>query len=134
MEKGYRRIALINHDLSYKYARLRERGYKAALHALSLEYQAVEYASELSSSAGIAAMKTLLAAEVKPDAVFAVSDTLAAGVMRGVIFNAGSQIPQDIAVVGFDGTELAEMVSPQLSTISAALAGYRPQSGRIAAE
>lgn len=61
-------------------------------------------------------MKTLLAAEVKPDAVFAVSDTLAAGAMRAIL-NAGLQIPQDIAVVGFDGTELAEMVSPQLSTI-----------------
>ena len=48
-------------------------------------------------------METLLAAEVKPDAVFAVSDTLAAGAMRAII-NAGLQIPQDIAVVGFDGT------------------------------
>ena len=116
VEKGYQRIALINHDLSYKYARLRERGYKAALHAWSLDYQAVEYASELSSSAGMAAMDVLLAAETRPDAVFAVSDTLAAGAMRAIA-NAGLRIPQDIAVVGFDGTELAEMVSPQLTTI-----------------
>lgn len=33
------------------------------------------------------------------------------------IEQAGLCVPQDIAVVGFDGTELAEMVSPQLSTI-----------------
>jgi DNA-binding LacI/PurR family transcriptional regulator len=33
------------------------------------------------------------------------------------IEQAGLQVPQDIAVIGFDGTELAEMVSPQLTTV-----------------
>ncbi|WP_410260712.1 hypothetical protein [Klebsiella pneumoniae] len=32
-----RRIALINHDLSYRYARLRERGYKSVLHGLAYQ-------------------------------------------------------------------------------------------------
>lgn len=115
-EGGRQRVALINHDLSYKYARLRERGYKAAIYANKLTYQTVEYASELSSAAGKAAMEQLLAQETRPDAVFAVSDTLAAGAMRAIA-QAGLRIPEDIAVVGFDGTELAEMVSPQLTTI-----------------
>lgn len=115
-EAGRQRVALINHDLSYKYARLRERGYKAAIYANGLEWQRVGYASELSSSAGKAAMEKLLALETRPDAVFAVSDTLAAGAMRAIA-QAGLRIPEDIAVVGFDGTELAEMVSPQLTTI-----------------
>ncbi len=113
---GRQRIALINHDLSYKYARLRERGYKSVLHLRDLSYQAIEYASDLSAAAGMAAMTRLLAAEPRPDAVFAVSDTLAAGALRA-IEKAGLRIPQDIAVVGFDGTELSEMVSPPLSTI-----------------
>lgn len=60
-DSGRRRIALINHDLSYKYARLRERGYKSVVHLRDLDYQVVEYASDLSSSAGMAAMKKLLA-------------------------------------------------------------------------
>lgn len=51
---------MINHDLSYKYARLRERGYKSVIHLRDLDYQAVEYASELSSGAGMAAMQNLL--------------------------------------------------------------------------
>ena len=110
---GRKRIALINHDLSYKYARLRERGYKSVIHLRDLDYQAVEYASELSSGAGMAAMQNLLKAN-PPDAVFAVSDTLAAGALRA-IQQAGLRVPEDIAVVGFDGTELAEMIS--LTTI-----------------
>jgi hypothetical protein len=62
-ESGRRRIALINHDLSYRYARLRERGYKSVLHVRELAYQQVTYASDLSAAAGKAAMETLLASE-----------------------------------------------------------------------
>ncbi|QLR42171.1 LacI family DNA-binding transcriptional regulator [Enterobacter sp. RHBSTW-00994] len=113
-ENGRQRIALINHDLSYKYARLRERGYKSVLHLRGLDYQVVEYASDLSYHAGVVAMQKLLADDNPPDAVFAVSDTLAAGALRA-IEQAGLRVPQDIAVVGFDGTELAEMIS--LTTI-----------------
>ena len=113
---GRERIALINHDLSYKYARLREQGYKNVLQSQGLAFHAVEYASELSAAAGKLAMQTLLAMNPRPDAVFAVSDSLAAGAIRA-IEQAGLNVPEEIAVVGFDGTELAEMVSPQLTTV-----------------
>ena len=115
-ESGYRRIALINHDLSYRYARLRERGYKNVLHVRELAWQQVAYASDLSAAAGKAAMETLLASRERPDAVFAVADSLAAGALRAIA-QAGLRVPDDIAVMGFDGTELAEMVSPQLTTV-----------------
>ncbi len=46
-DSGRRRIALINHDLSYRYARLRERGYKSVLHVHGLAYQQVTYAQDL---------------------------------------------------------------------------------------
>ncbi|AUV02086.1 LacI family DNA-binding transcriptional regulator [Phytobacter ursingii] len=113
---GCQRIALINHDLSYKYARSREEGYRAGLKAHQRDYTVVEYASDLSFSAGKAAMQALLRNTERPDAVFAVSDTLAAGAVLA-IHEAGLKMPQDIAVVGFDGTELAEMVTPPLTTV-----------------
>ncbi|VTN14781.1 Catabolite control protein [Raoultella terrigena] len=115
-QSGRQRIALINHDLSYRYARLRERGYKSVLHVRDLSYQQVAYASDLSAAAGKAAMESLLAAKERPDAVFAVADSLAAGALRAIA-QAGLRVPEDIAVIGFDGTELAEMVSPQLTTV-----------------
>ncbi|MGK9175693.1 LacI family DNA-binding transcriptional regulator [Yokenella regensburgei] len=117
LARGCQRIALINHDLSYKYARLREQGYTSALAEKQRCWKAVEYAQDLSFSAGKAAMENLLRADERPDAVFAVSDTLAAGALLA-IHEAGLAMPQDIAVVGFDGTELAEMVTPPLSTVS----------------
>jgi DNA-binding LacI/PurR family transcriptional regulator len=114
--KGHQRIALINHDLSYKYAQLRQKGYVSQLESSKQAWQAITYASELSFSAGKLAMEELLAAEERPDAVFAVSDTLAAGAMSA-IQQARLRVPEDIAVAGFDGSELAEMVSPTLTTI-----------------
>lgn len=114
---GRKRIALINHDLSYKYAQLRQQGYQQELEQRGLSWQTVSYASELSFNAGKRAMEALLSADTQPDAVFAVSDTLAAGAMAA-IQAAGYQVPQDIAVAGFDGSELAEMISPPLTTIA----------------
>lgn len=114
---GRKRIALINHDLSYKYAQLRQQGYQRELEQRGLSWQAVSYASDLSYNAGKRAMEALLNADTQPDAVFAVSDTLAAGAMAA-IQSAGYQVPQDIAVAGFDGSELAEMISPPLTTIA----------------
>ncbi|MEM0653949.1 LacI family DNA-binding transcriptional regulator [Klebsiella huaxiensis] len=116
VDSGRKRIALINHDLSYRYSRLRERGYKSVLHVRELDYQQVTYASDLSAAAGKKAMEQLLALDEKPDAVFAVSDSLAAGALRAIA-QAGLRVPEDIAVIGFDGTELAEVVSPQLTTV-----------------
>ncbi|UIL54817.1 MULTISPECIES: LacI family DNA-binding transcriptional regulator [Pantoea] len=115
-EQGRQRIGLINHDLSYNYARLRQEGYLQQLSEQRLSWQVIAYASELSFSAGQAAMNLLLQGETRPDAVFAVSDTLAAGAMAA-IQQAGWRIPDDIAVVGFDGTDLAAMVSPPLTTL-----------------
>lgn len=114
---GRKRIALINHDLSYKYAQLRQQGYQQELEQRGLSWQAVSYASDLSYNAGKRAMAALLNADTQPDAVFAVSDTLAAGAMAA-IQSAGYQVPRDIAVAGFDGSELAEMISPPLTTIA----------------
>lgn len=115
-ERGRQKIALINHDLSYRYAQERYQGYQAELAARDIDWQAVSFARDLSFMAGIDAMNQLLAADTLPDAVFAVSDTLAAGAMSA-IQRAGLRVPLDIAVAGFDGTVLGEMVSPTLTTI-----------------
>lgn len=116
-DNGRRRIALINHDLSYKYARLRQQGYLHQLAEHDLTWQGITYASELSFSAGKQAMMALLAADEIPDAIFAVSDTLAAGAIAAIQAS-GFTVPGDIAVAGFDGTELAEMISPPLTTLA----------------
>lgn len=114
-DSGRRRIALINHDLSYRYARLRERGYKSVLHVHGLAYQQVTYAQDLSAAAGKRAMEQLLSQDEARCGVcrFGLPRRRGAAGYR----RAGLRVPEDIAVIGFDGTELAEVVSPQLTTV-----------------
>lgn len=116
-EAGYTRIAMINHDLNYNYARLRQQGYTQQLAQHGLKWQAISYAKDLSFAAGKEAMMRLLANNELPNAIFAVSDTLAAGAMSA-IQSIGLSIPEDIAVVGFDGSEISEMFSPPLTTLA----------------
>jgi len=57
----------------------------------------------------------LKAAEV--DAIFAASDSMAAGALR-VLKAAGRSVPGDVAVVGFDDSLIARYTSPPLTTVA----------------
>ncbi|MFS2224225.1 LacI family DNA-binding transcriptional regulator [Pantoea sp. B65] len=116
LQQGRQRIAMINHDLSYKYANLREKGYRDLLQEQGNSYCQIRYAEKLNYESGKAETAHLLSCEPRPDAIFAVSDTLAAGALSAIAA-AGLNVPDDIAVVGFDGTELGFITTPQLTTI-----------------
>lgn len=115
-QRGRRRIAMINGDPRYLYAQQRESGYRAALGELNLPWSAVEYANEVECEAGFAAMQRLLDAPEPPDAVFTVSDVLAVGAIHCARQHQLT-IPEDIAVIGFDGLPWSAMLSPPLSTL-----------------
>ncbi|MGD0068807.1 MAG: LacI family DNA-binding transcriptional regulator [Streptosporangiaceae bacterium] len=70
-----------------------------------------------SSASGAAAMTRLLAARPDLDAVFAASDSMAAGVLR-VLKAAGRSVPGDVAVVGFDDSPIARYTHPPLTTVA----------------
>jgi DNA-binding LacI/PurR family transcriptional regulator len=65
---------------------------------------------------GIEAAKSLLTMKNLPDAVFAVNDGVAVGVM-GTIKQAGLQIPADISVVGFDDEPYSSFFTPSLTSV-----------------
>ena len=64
-------------------------------------------------------MADLLSLDDPPDAVFCFNDLLALGAPR-TILQAGLQVPQDIALVGFDDIEDGRYSTPSLTTISPA--------------
>ncbi|MCG5075289.1 LacI family DNA-binding transcriptional regulator [Paraburkholderia tagetis] len=118
---GRRRIALINSDDHYLYAQQRRDGYLAALAEAGIEMRdawrvnvnCLDY--EAGAQAAAALMR--LSREAAPDAIFAVSDTLAVGVLNG-LRGARSRVPEDVAVVGFDDIALAAQVDPPLTTVA----------------
>lgn len=50
-------------------------------------------------------------------AAFAMSDTIAAGVIRA-LYDLGKAVPGDVSVAGFDGTALARYFIPSIATVS----------------
>lgn len=65
---------------------------------------------------GLQAARELLAQPTRPSAIFASNDDMAAAVIA-VAHGMHLQVPQDIAVCGFDDTPVATTVWPELSTI-----------------
>ncbi|WP_182201031.1 LacI family DNA-binding transcriptional regulator [Paraliobacillus salinarum] len=60
-------------------------------------------------------VEEILSQELLPTAIMVASDPLAVGVYRG-IQKRGYKIPQDISVVSFDDIEIAQFLTPELST------------------
>ena len=52
-----------------------------------------------------------------PDAIFAVSDTLAIGAING-LRSVGKRTPDDVAVMGFDDISVAAQIEPPLTTVA----------------
>ncbi|WP_053217987.1 LacI family DNA-binding transcriptional regulator [Virgibacillus senegalensis] len=116
---GHQKIALINSDEKYLYARQRQLGYQKALEEndMELEDSLIIHTQGLDFSSGQQAMKKILMQEERPSAIFAVSDLLAIGALKE-IHSQGLRVPEDIAIVGFDKIAFSNMTHPTLTTIS----------------
>jgi LacI family transcriptional regulator len=114
---GHRRIATIGGLEHTKPAQDRVLGYRAELEVLGLERRdEYEPYGDFFDESGERAMRELLALDEPPTAVFAASDMMAVGAIRA-IESVGLRCPDDISIVGFDDIQLAEYVSPALTTI-----------------
>ncbi len=69
---------------------------------------------DFSEASGYLAMRRLI--PERPDAVFVASDTMAIGALRA-LREQGVRVPDDVAVIGFDGLPASELTDPPLTTI-----------------
>lgn len=119
IETGRRRIALIGGDtddpMAFTPPLHRRDGYRDALAAAGLlSGPELEHLGYFTVEGGRAAARQLLAQPERPDAIFAESDEMAYGALREIAA-AGLNVPDDIAVIGFDDQPLSELMD--LSTI-----------------
>lgn len=116
--QGRTRIAFVGPGWQRHLAfRTRRGGWRAAMarHGLDqVEGDAAVAGSRVEQ--GEAAIAALLATGTDFDAVFAASDGLALGAMRGLRL-AGRSVPDDVSVVGFDGSYHGRDSHPALTTI-----------------
>jgi LacI family transcriptional regulator len=126
IQRGHRRIAMLAGNGGPE--RNRVSGYLEALDEAGLKPQLVSRGA-FNEESGYRSTKQILSARTRPTAIFAGNDLMAFGAMTAVR-EANLNIPQDIAVMGFDDIFTARFVSPPLSTISQ----FQYELGRVAAE
>ncbi len=115
---SHTRIGMItNAPLAYTASADRLAGYRAALDEAGLAYdETLVRLGDFTMDSGYKAMDDLLTIDQRPSAVFVASDTVALGALQA-IQNAGLQVPQDIAICGFDDIPLAKFLNPPLTTV-----------------
>ncbi|HPZ15392.1 MAG TPA: LacI family DNA-binding transcriptional regulator [Sphaerochaeta sp.] len=114
---GHRKIALIMGS-GYSVGDKRLAGYKRALEEAGVSFDdSLLQAGGYTLESGYDAMNALLSRHGDLDAVFALSDEMAAGAMHAA-FQQGIDIPHDISLLGFDGITLAAYTNPKLTTVS----------------
>jgi LacI family transcriptional regulator len=115
VRRGRHRIALITGPSGRLAAEDRKQGYVAALQERQRPIDPALIAhGDFAESSGFEAMQRLLPHQ--PDAVFVASDSMAMGALRA-LRQAGRQVPDDVAVVGFDDMPLAATAEPALTTV-----------------
>jgi DNA-binding LacI/PurR family transcriptional regulator len=111
---GRRRIATIAGPQDMVAGIDRLAGYRAALR--DSDRRSIVAVGDFTRASGAAAMRQLLADDPELDAVFVASDLMAHGALR-TLREAGRRVPDDVAVVGFDDTEMAQFTDPPLTTV-----------------
>lgn len=130
IELGHRRIAHITGILSIQDAVDRQTGYCQALHDAGLEIdERLIIEGRFHEASGVAATEALLARALPFTAIFAANDQMAYGA-RLVLYRHGLQVPEDIALVGFDDLPSSAYMTPPLTTVRQ----HMFEVGRAAAE
>lgn len=114
---GHRRIGFIMGDPNLSASNLRLRGYRAAIAAAGLTYDGALIAGgDFTWRSGFLAAESLLRLAMRPTAIFASNDDMAAAAISAA-HRLRLDVPGDLTVVGFDDTAMASTVWPEITTI-----------------
>ncbi|MGO1266116.1 MAG: LacI family DNA-binding transcriptional regulator [Microbacterium gubbeenense] len=118
IDRGYRRIAFVGHPEQSPKVRMRVEGAREAVEWAGNVHLDVVTAASWTVEAGRAAGDLIADRRIdrRPEAVLCANDMVALGAIQAFTA-AGLRVPEDIAVVGYDDIEWAEVSSPRLTTI-----------------
>lgn len=118
IQKGHKKIAMISGPLNDPIAgQQRLLGYRNALmdNGIEINEKLIKYGF-FGYEHGVKCMEELLNEEDEFSAVFAASDDMAVGALQ-VAYKKGIHVPNDISIMGYDNTRVAEMSIPPLTVV-----------------
>ncbi len=115
---GKTRIAIIKETEQSFNSRKRFEGYLRALkeHNLPIDEKIILSTEDISLEKGKMLANILLSLKKRPDAIFAITDSAAIGVIKA-LHKFKISIPNDIAVVGFSNSIHSTIINPSLTTV-----------------
>lgn len=118
VQLGHRNIAHIYGDPETFIGGIRKLAVEVALsqHGITLPQEYEFNGSKYSKDEGYEGMKELLELSTPPTAVFCASDLMAIGAIQAAR-DSGLRVPEDISVIGFDGIDIGQMITPRLTTV-----------------
>src|SRR5215211_2742287 len=115
---GHRRIGYINGPENWHTCRARLRGYQDTIAGPNLTFAAsLVQPGDWEIESGYTATKNLLQLTEHPTAIFAANDAMALGAIYA-IQDAGLNVPEDVAIVGYDNRNFTKTVRPRITTVS----------------
>jgi len=114
---GFKKIYHFQGPVNLSVSKERKRGFVHAMrkHNKELTDKSIHTAGVLLEK-GYAAMQKLILESDLPDAIFCFNDPTALGILKAMK-EAGLRCPEDIALVGFSETEIAQLIEPPLTSI-----------------
>ena len=118
LEQGCKRIAHLGGNMLRNVYSERFRGFRQALYENNVEFdQSLLFITDMSEQAGIEVAASILKMKPRPDGIFTANDTTAVSAIVE-LEKAGINIPEDIAVVGFNNEPISQFVQPNLTTVN----------------
>lgn len=117
---GHRRIAFVTGPADNSDASERLRGYRDALRQLG-GARALEVPGDFREEAGYRAAPRILRVKPSPTAVFAANDAMAIGLLCA-FRERRLQVPEEMALAGFDDIPIARFITPPLTTVRVPIA------------
>lgn len=126
---GLTRLAYVGGPLRWPSNLDRWLGFRSALEQSSISPLAAAHESATQIDSGLAAGRRILAARDRPEAVVAVNDAVALGVMLAAQ-ELGLVVPRDLRVVGYDDIPAAEVARPGLTSVHVDLDALGTMAGQ----
>lgn len=117
LELGHRRIGVLTLAVETANSQAKLRGYQEAMQQAGLAVTPSLVARTTNSTeGGVAGADWLLDQADPPTAIVSYGDAVAIGVLHAC-HRRGLRVPEDVAVIGFGGSEITAFLEPPLSTV-----------------
>ncbi|OOM71845.1 putative HTH-type transcriptional repressor ExuR [Clostridium puniceum] len=117
IKNGHKDIAIIEGIENFDSTKMRRKGYLEAFKEYNIKLNKnLVVNGDFTVKSGYQQAKRIIEKQEHFSAIFAFNDEMATGAIKALI-EKGLNVPNDISILGFDGNEFGEFLSPTITTI-----------------